>query len=306
MDLRRKAGEKTVLKTIIARSLYILHPGATFLYLAGFLTLLCLFNHPAIMVLLFALTMGQAFYFAGTTPVAKAAKGYALFAPIMVVVTMLVNRRGLHVLFYLFDRPVTAEAMAYGMYTLLMMAGMLTVFLTLNQVLGSGKILYLFARIAPQTAFITNMTLRFSSVLKDKAVGYMQVQNTREQDNQELSRFKKAQNSGKLLGAFALWTLEEGMMVAEVLKAKAYGKHRRTFYTTYPITLRDVVFALVTGLLLVTLVGMKLSGLCSYNYLRNLTPVVWDNGLLITLGLVLIYGLLPFLSDCIQHLFKGA
>lgn len=286
----------------IARCLFILHPAVALLYLVFFAALIFMFNHPVFVVTCFFLAVLQAFYFAGVKATMGRLKFHVPFGILVAVLTPVFNRRGTHVLFYLFDRPFTLEALAYGLYAALLLIGLLTVFITFNSVVSPGKFLYLFSKTAPQTAFIANMALRFSDTLKDKARDYMGVQQTRESAEDKRSMLVKTKNSGAILGAFSMWALEDGLVVSETLRAKEYGRYKRTRYETYTITKADIVFETAVMLIFAGICLFGLSSVKSYDYFKGLTDIRLDSSLWAAYALTAVYLLVPFCIDIFRKM----
>lgn len=220
---------------------------------------------------------------------------YVIFSLLIALINPLFSHRGSHILFYLFDRPVTAEAALYGLGISMMILSMLLCFICLNQVLNSGKFLYLFSRIVPQTAFIISMSMRYFTLLKDRISDYVGVQNTRD-DRADKTRREKIKTAGGLLGGFSAWTLEDGMLVAESLRSKEYGKRKRTLYARYYFNAEDGIWIATVAVLLIGAAVLKSMGAGEIDYYRQISFVAngrWD---MAAMAVLTVYLFLPQLG----------
>jgi len=265
-----------------------MHPIAAFVYFVFVAAFLFIFAHPLFIGTLVALVVLQAVYFAGSK-VFKTLRFGVIFGLAAVVITPIFNRRGLHVLFFLFDRPITLEAVAYGGYMMLLIIGMLAFFSTINAVLTGSKLMYLFSGVAPQTAFLINMTMRFSGEFKTKGEDYLAVQQMRD-DAQNLPHIKRL---AKLFGAFTFLALEDGLETADILRAKDYGMRKRTNYETYKLTAGSIVFATISaGLFAVVTVFFLTAPV--YSYFRGLAQLSLTQSQWLAYGFMVFYMIIPF------------
>lgn len=305
MEIHGKVGRFTGL--ISVRCLFLFHPLTILAYLGVLFTIAFLFPHPAFTATHTLLAFLLAGYFASFGAVFQKLKTYAPFTLAVALLNPFFNHRGFHILFYLFDKPITLEAFCYGLYMTSFLMSLLLVFITVNQVLTSQKLLYLFSGVAPQTSFIVSMTLRFSGLLRQKAIDFLNVQRSRDADVlHKASKMYKLKHSGNLLGAFCVWALEDGMRSAETLRAKEYGKNKRTHYKTYVFTAKDGIFTVLFLSFLVAICVLRLKGAGDYDYFRNLTAPSLDSLSRVAYLLVSAYMLLPFTIDCATSIRRCA
>lgn len=279
--------------------LFISHPVVVFSYILIFFLLVFLYNHPVFILTAFVLAVWQTAYHVGFLYLTRKLKIPCLFCFLVALLNPLLNHRGTHILFYLFEKPVTLEAVAYGGYMLLLILTMLTLMIYLNQVVGMGKLLYLFSRVAPQTGFITGMSLRYYTYLKKEATDYFGVQNSREVET-PVTMLDKIKGRGTLLTGFSTMILEKGLQTGESLRAKEYGKHRRTQYAYYWITPRDVLFLVSCLAFYLAGIAFRLNGAGKLDYYRNLSEFGFETISLYAYLLLVCYMLLPFVVDGIR------
>lgn len=185
------------------------------------------------------------------------------WAPLMIIMTVLIivinpfiNSRGTHVLFYIFGKQVTFEAMLYGVVTSMSLLIILLLFVSLNIVLNGNKLLYIFARILPRTAFLIMMSIRFVPLLKRRLNEIQDVQRLKGMTMTQGTLRERAKSGMSMLQVLLSWSLEEAVETADSMKARGYGSGKRRPYIPYRMMKSDkcwlgyliVFFALcVTG-----------------------------------------------------------
>ena len=153
-----------------------IHPFVMFFYylFVGFYAMF--FNHPVFLLVgCFALVAVNWTHDRGSS--------MKQWLPMMVWMTLLIilvnpfiNSRGTHVFFYFRGKQVTLEATLYGVVTSMSLLMILLLFISLNLVLNGNKILYIFSRILPKTAFLIMLSIRFVPLLKRRLTEIQDVQ----------------------------------------------------------------------------------------------------------------------------------
>lgn len=168
------------------------------------------------------------------------------WAPLMIVMSVLIiainpfiNSRGTNVLFTVFGKHVTFEAVLYGIVTALSLLMILLLFISLNMVLNGNKLLYIFARILPRTAFLVMMSIRFVPLLKGRLVEIQDVQRFKGMTMMQGSLRERAKSGMSMLQILLSWSLEEAVETADSMKARGYGTGKRRPYIPYRMTKSD-------------------------------------------------------------------
>ncbi|WP_255396863.1 energy-coupling factor transporter transmembrane component T [Sporosarcina sp. P26b] len=168
------------------------------------------------------------------------------WAPLMIVMTVVIivinpfiNSRGTHVWFYIFRKQVTYEATLYGVVTALSLLMILLVFVSLNNVLNGNKLLYIFARILPRTAFLIMMSIRFVPLLKRRLTEIQDVQRLKGMTMTQGTLRERAKSGMSMLQILLSWSLEEAVETADSMKARGYGLGKRRPYIPYRMTKSD-------------------------------------------------------------------
>lgn len=301
MDLYNRFRQKPRHAVRITSILFLCHPSVAALYYIGVLTLIFTFNHPVFMLSAFALMFLQVSYLLSLRVATNHIKSYLLLGMVIALINPVFNHRGVTILFYFFDRPITLEAFAYGVYLFMLIITMLIIFVSINNVMGMSKILYLFSSTLPQISFLTSMTLRYGELFKQQAQEYRGIQNTRE-PSVKISKLAKTKNASNMLAGFFSSSLESGMVVSETLKAKEYGKHKRTHYQKYKMSGLDFSFVSLMLILGTGMVIGKSCGLGNIDYYKDLHISLEGNKLFTFYLIYMMFLLLPIIIDGFYYL----
>ena len=180
----------------------------------------------------------MALYYCRVKKATQTLKMALIFGILILIINPLINHRGSHILFYLIDNPVTLEATLYGFINMLMVISLLLLFASFNVLLNSERFLYLFSWALPQVSFIVSMSLRYVSLFAKRAKELSGVLALRGIDIKKGKKTDILKNSSKILMALTQWSMEDGMDIAQSLKAKGYATKKRTTYQRYTFTRR--------------------------------------------------------------------
>ena len=118
----------------------------------------------------------------------------------------------------------------------------------------SDKFLYLFGKLAPATALLITMTLRFVPELKQNA---REIRNAQKMlRNEDTRLFQKLGTAMRNLSVLLTMSMESAVGTADSMKARGYGEKRRTTFHLFRFDGRDTrVLALM-----LTLAGICFAG----------------------------------------------
>lgn len=180
----------------------------------------------------------------------------ALFA-VMALINPLTTHNGATVLFVMNDKPVTLEALIYGIAAAAMIISVLYWFRSFTEIMTSDKLLYLFGALSPKLALILSMALRFVPLFGG------QIKKT-EQSQKALGLYKEDNLTDtfkgklKVFGIIITWGLENGIITADSMTARGYGTGKRSHFSVFVWNFRDVCLLLLTVLFFfITLFGLK-------------------------------------------------
>ncbi|MFB5677535.1 energy-coupling factor transporter transmembrane component T [Paenibacillus terreus] len=256
-----------------------LHPAALFLYYMCAVLFGMLLSHPVFLMTEICLLTGL---------IIMQKQGRALLRMLLymlpiggaiAVINPLVSHRGRHILFYLMDQPITLEALLFGITTMLSITVVLLASLSYNHNVTADKFMYLFGRLAPKTALVALMAMRFVPLLRLRLSQIAIVQQTRGISMKEGPLRKRIKNGTVLMKVLLVWSLEEAVETADAMKARGYGTARRTAYSVYRMDRRDHIslLYLAAGAAIVITGGVLDYGtLTIYPRMESLMPGIGD------------------------------
>ena len=227
----------------MTRGLHGFHPFTSWLYFIGLFLLSMLLLHPIYLatmllgILLLINMQGQ------TSILRSYIKSYLWIGLFILILNPLLSHRGQHILFYLFDQPITLESIWYGITMMLSLWCILLVFISYNHVITARKFLFLFCRLFPKTALLCLMAVRFVPLLKRRLSEIHSVQKTRGIDPTDGPLWKRARDGMLILQVLLTMSLEEAIQTADSMKARGYGLFaQRSSYVPYRFRRGDYLF----------------------------------------------------------------
>jgi energy-coupling factor transport system permease protein len=224
------------------KGLRFIHPIASLCYYIGAVSFIFLFKHP--WFILTSVTAGLLLNFLQGNLISK--KKLLLFFLVMSLITFLINpltsHRGTHILFYWLDQPMTLESIVFGALAAASLFAVLSWSVSIQYIITSDRILYLFGAILPKGALLLSMALRSFPLLSQRFQQIAVVQRTRGVNPLNGSLSKRIRDSMKLMQITLTWTLEEGLQTADTMKARGYGSSSRTQFWPYVWQKQDLLF----------------------------------------------------------------
>lgn len=174
---------------------------------------------------------------------------------LLILVNPFINSRGTHVFFYFRGKQVTLEATLYGIVTSMSLVMILLLFISLNFVLHGNKLLYIFSRILPKTAFLVMLSIRFVPLLKRRLTEIQDVQRLKGMTIRQGSIRERAKSGMSIMQILLAWSLEEAIETADSMKARGYGSGKRRPYIPFKITKVDRNWLIYLGVFFILSVG---------------------------------------------------
>lgn len=259
------------------------HPLVNFAFFAAAIGL-TMFNMQPVCLgisLLFALL--NAVYLGGRATVLFSLKFIFPLMLLAALVNPLLNHRGATVLCYLpWGNPLTLESLLFGIASGVLIGAVALWFSTVNKVITSDKVVYLFGRISPAFSLVLAMALRFiprfAAQFKLVKSAQKQVAAAHRQSLRE--RFLAAVS---VFSVMVSWSMENAIDTSDSMKGRGYGLKGRTAFSPYRFHRRDA--ALLAGILLITaaLVTLSVCGQVGFRYFPSVKGNPAD-------GFALLYG----------------
>jgi energy-coupling factor transport system permease protein len=246
------------------------HPIINFIYFLTVILCSMFFMHPVFLLISVISAFAYSIYLNGM----KAMKFNLLYLlPSMVIVAMinpLFNHRGITILFYFRDNPITLESIVYGVAAGLMFASVILWFSCYNAVMTSDKFIYLFGRIIPASSLIFSMVLRFVPKFKAQITQISNAQKCVGRDVGSGTYLERARHGMKILSIMVTWALENAVETADSMKSRGYGLKGRTSFSIFRFDARDKgILLIMTGFIAVLLMG----ALCGQNNIQYFPSV---------------------------------
>lgn len=253
------------------------HPAVNFLYFVGAIGLCVAIQHPAYMI---AATIGAASYYLLLNG-RNGLKMLLTMLPMFVLISAVnpvFNTYGETVLFYLFSRPYTWEALVYGMVIGGMFVAMMLWFGCYNAVLTSDKFTSLFGNLIPALSLLLVMLLRMIPNLMRKAKQIIGARKSIGKGAAESAGSKEqVRQSMVVLSALTDWALEGSVVTADSMRSRGYGSTKRTSFQIYRLTVWDLgLLALILLLAAATIFGGGKTA--TFTPIFYVAPLTWGFG----------------------------
>ena len=166
-------------------------------------------------------------------------------------VNPLFNDYGQRVLFTLFGRPYTLEALLYGMAIAGIFVSMLLWFGCYSRVLTSDKFVALFGGLIPALSLLLVMVLRMIPDLIRKCRQILASRGSIGKGaGADSSPKEKLRDGVSILSALTDWALEGSIITADSMRSRGYGSGKRTNFRLYRMTGTDWALLLFMGALI--------------------------------------------------------
>lgn len=244
------------------------HPAVNFLFFMGAIGFGVLIQHPAY---LFAGAMGAALYYLLLTG-SRGWKRIGMLVPMFLLLTAvnpLFNTYGERVLFTVFGRPYTVEALLYGGAIAGVFVVMLLWFGCCNAVMTSDKFTSLFGNCIPAISLLLVMVLRMIPSFIRKAGQITLARRAIGLGAGERKKDKIRHGMG-VLSALTDWALEGSVITGDSMRARGYGSGKRTSFQIYTMKRGDWYLLAVMALLAMTAAALAAMGATAAEF----TPVL--------------------------------
>lgn len=214
------------------------HPATNFLFFLGAICFGVLFQHPAYLLAAFLCASVYYVLLQGR----KALKYIAMLLPLLLAVAVInpiFNTRGAHVLFYLFGRPYTLEALGYGFTVGAILVITLLWFGCYNQIMTGDKFTALFGNLVPALSLLLVMVFRLIPGLLSKARQITYARRAIGKGFENAPVKEKISHGMTILLTLTGWALESSISTADSMRSRGYGTARRSSFQIYRMTGAD-------------------------------------------------------------------
>lgn len=275
------------------------HPAVNFIFFLAVLGFGVVILHPAFLITGLVGALGYYLLLRGS----KGLKQIMLMMPLFLVVILLnplVNRDGATVLFLLFGKPYTLEALIYGAVLSGMFLTMILWFSCYSAVMTGDKFTSLFGNLLPSLSLLLVMIFRMVPSLIRKG---KQITGARQSIGKETNGTAEAMS---VLGCLTTWALEGSIVTADSMRSRGYGAAKRTSFMIYRMSTRDwgllaAILVLSAALIAFISLGHTTATFTPEWYLAPISPI----GLLLYASLALIPTLLYLQEAILWHISRS-
>lgn len=244
------------------------HPLVNFIFFIGVIGFGVVIQHPAYIAT--GCLAGLVYYL-----LLSGRQGWKLpvgLLPVVLVVAginPLFNLRGETVLFSLFGRPYTLEALLYGAAVGGVLLVMMLWFGCYNKVLTSDKFMCLFGSRIPALSLLLVMVLRMIPNLMNKARQILGARKSIGKGAGDTAGKKQQLLDGMTsVSALTDWALEGSIVTADSMRARGYGTAKRSSFQIYRFTGMD---GLLLGIMVILAAATLLFGNTGVEFLPALS-----------------------------------
>ena len=251
------------------------HPAVNFLFFMGAIGSGVMIRHPA--YLLAGILCAAVYYL-----LLNGRKGWKTILgllPLFVFLTAinpLFNTQGQRILFRVFGRPYTFEALLYGAAIAALFVAMLLWFGCYNKVLTGDKFTSLFGNLIPAISLLLVMVFRMVPNFIRKAQQINGARNSIGKGTGDTAK-EKLNHGMTVLGALTAWALEGSVVTGDSMRARGYGCAKRGSFMIYRMTAADrLLLAAMASLLALTVTAACLGQMtAAFTPQPDIAPVSW-------------------------------
>ncbi|MDO4862808.1 MAG: energy-coupling factor transporter transmembrane component T [Ruminococcus sp.] len=199
-------------------------------------------GHP----LLMAISLAGAVLFFVVRNRGKRGKSHLFFVLLFAVLALanpLISHNGATVLLVVNNRPVTLEALLYGVNSAAMIVGVLYWFRSFTQIMTSERILCVAGTLSPKLALVLSMSLRAVPMFARRARQVSDAQKAMGLYSED-NIIDDLRGRMRVFSIISTWALENGIITADSMSARGYGTGRRSQLRHFRFTAADGVFTL--------------------------------------------------------------
>ncbi len=163
--------------------------------------------------------------------------------------------RGSTILFFMNGKPITLEAMIYGVCMAVMMLGVIEWGKIFAMIMTSDKLLYLCGKLIPNLSIVLSMVLRYIPLFRIQS-GKVSSSQTAMGLYSEDSYRTKVKGSMRVFSIVLTWSMENAVDTANSMRARGYGLRKRSQFSIFRWKMDDMILILMsivfTGIIMIS------------------------------------------------------
>lgn len=283
------------------RSFATFHPAVLFTYYMIVILITMFFIHPVILSLSL---FGSLLFHAMLTSRNKLWKDIVFYSFVLLLIALtnpLFVHKGETILFFLNSKPVTLEAVLYGIVIASMLVAVIFWSKSYSLLFTTDKFLYLFGKVIPKLALILSMAFRFIPLFKQQIKEVHTVQKTLGLYTSD-SIADRIMSGVRVFQSILTWSLENSVIQADAMKARGYGLPNRSNYTMFKLEKRDVFLTGICLLLFVIIMYAQVKGIYTFYFYPAISTLEITLHNIVYFIVILILMILPFMIEVKENL----
>ena len=271
-----------------------MHPVTNLIFFAAVIAFSMFLMHPVCLMLTLICAVVYAVYLSGKKAVLFGLRFLLPTALFLIIINPLLNHRGATIIEYLpWDNPLTLESIIYGFAAAMVICSAAMWFHSLNRVLTSDKLIFLFGRIAPALGMVLSMALRFIPRFAEQ---FRQTRLAQKQFSAEKTSLKgHVKSAAAVFSTVISSSMENAIDTSDSMKSRGYGLKGRTSYKRFHFTRDDALAVAVMLADIAALITMLVFGKLEFKYFPSIKGNIWDIYAVLFYILYLILLLTPIL-----------
>ncbi len=214
-----------------------MHPLSLLIYFASVICFTMITMNPILLLIAFLGALSG-------VVIIKRRTDLKLYIPLFIIIALtnpLFSHNGETVLFFFRNQRITLEAVFYGIGAALLITATVYLFKLFGLVFGTDKLTWAVGALSPKLSVVLTMAMRFIPLFKKNAAD---IYNARI----SLGVYDAKSFGGRLkLGASVFSALisisaENAVDTADTMRARGFGRGKRTSYSLFKMTKRDIIF----------------------------------------------------------------
>lgn len=271
-----------------------MHPVTNLIFFAAVIAFSMFLMHPVCLMLTLICAVVYAVYLSGKKAVLFGLRFLLPTALFVIIINPLLNHRGVTIIEYLpWDNPLTLESIIYGFAAAMVICSAAMWFHSLNRVMTSDKLIFLFGRIAPALGMVLSMALRFIPRFAEQ---FRQTRLAQKQFSAEKTSLKgRVKSAAAVFSTVISSSMENAIDTSDSMKSRGYGLKGRTSYKRFRFTRDDALAVAVMLADIAALISMLALGKLEFRYFPSIKGNIWDIYAVLFYILYLILLLTPIL-----------
>ncbi len=243
------------------------HPLTQLIFFLSVLSSTMLIMNPVFLIISLAASCASVLYYGGIHTFIRNLGITVIISITVIIINSLVSHGGITVITYLPDgNPLTLESVIFGFAAAILMSAVFNWFYSVNRVMTSDRIIYLFGRFSPKTALLISMTLNFISRFKIQLNSVRSAQYTMGKDIKNGTPITRIKNGIRIFSAMIQWSLENSVDTADSMRSRGYGLKKRTCFTLFRIVPKDIIMSAATLISDIYITASFMAGSLDYSY----------------------------------------